>query len=351
MTPDAFPSTPRVVRGPGRIAFRVRPRSAWTVVGLLVACAAVWTVTMATGEYALGPAAVWHVLTGGGDHTSRLVVLDLRLPRTFAALLVGAALGLSGAIFQSLSRNPLGSPDIIGFTTGSASGALVVILVLGQASATLVLGTLLGGFATAIAVYLLAYAQGIQGQRLILVGIGIGAMLASVNDYLLTRADLEQAQAAKTWLFGSLNAVSWPQVVPLAIAVTVLVPLTLTLAPRLRALELGDDAAAALGVRVDRSRLLLLLAAVSLTAAAIAAAGPIGFLALAAPQLARRLTRSAGMPLVPSLAMGALLLLTADLVAQRALAPFQIPVGLVTGALGGGYLMWLLTRDPAGRRG
>ena len=342
-------TAPRVLRGPGRIAVRYHRRSASTVVVLLLGCAVIWAVTMSTGEYALSPAQVWHTLTGGGDHTSRLVVLDLRLPRSFAAILVGMALGLSGAIFQSLSRNPLGSPDIIGFTTGSATGALVVILVIGETSATLVFGTLIGGFATAIAVYLLAYAQGIHGQRLILVGIGIGAMLASINDYLLTRAELEQAQAAKTWLFGSLNAIAWPHVLPLAVTLAVLVPITLALGPRLRALELGDDVAAGLGVPVNRSRLMLLLCGVTLAGAAIAAAGPIGFLALAAPQLARRLTRAPSMPLIPSAVMGALLLLGADLIAQRALAPFQIPVGLVTGALGGGYLMWLLTREN-GRR-
>ncbi|MEV4625005.1 iron chelate uptake ABC transporter family permease subunit [Micromonospora sp. NPDC049523] len=342
-------TAPRVLHGPGRIAVRYHRRSAATVAVLLLGCAVIWAVTMSTGEYALGPGQVWHVLTGGGDRTSRLIVLDLRLPRTVAALLVGMALGLSGAIFQSLSRNPLGSPDIIGFTTGSASGALVVLLVVGETSGTLVFGTLLGGFATAIAVYLLAYAQGIHGQRLILVGIGIGAMLASVNDYLLTRAELEQAQAAKTWLFGSLNAIAWRHVVPLAVALAVLVPVTMALGPRLRALELGDDIAAGLGVPVNRSRLMLLLCGVTLAAAAITAAGPIGFLALAAPQLARRLTRAPSMPLIPSAMMGALLLLGADLLAQRALAPFQIPVGLVTGALGGGYLMWLLTRGATRR--
>ncbi|GLW06103.1 enterobactin ABC transporter permease [Microtetraspora sp. NBRC 13810] len=311
---------------------------------LLAACALLCAVTVLTGTYRIGAGQVLGVLTGGGSGTGRFIVLGQRLPRVTAAVLVGAALGLSGAMFQSLSRNPLGSPDIVGFTTGSATGALVALFA-GVGGLGVGAGSLLGGLATAAVVYLFTLTGGGTGNRLILVGIAVGAMLASVNDYLITRADLEAAENAKTWLYGSLNAVSWPQVAPLALALLVLVPPALATAGPLRLMEMGDDTAAALGVNLARTRLAVLLLGVALTGAAIAVAGPIGFMALAAPQLARRLTRAPGIAPVAAMAMGACLLAVADLLAQRLLAPFQIPVGLVTGALGGAYLLWLLAAD------
>lgn len=311
----------------------------------LLGCVAIAVITMLGGQYQLDASAVWTTLWQGGDRVDMLVVLDLRLPRVVAAVLVGLALGASGAVFQGISRNSLASPDLIGFTTGSATGALVIIILLGETTTGVALGTLLGGFGTAVLAYLFAWGRGQRGDRLILIGIAIGAMLASVNDILLTRADLEKAQAAKTWLFGSLHAISWPVVWPLAIAMALLLPLLLLLAPRLRMLELGDDLAGGLGVGVDRARLWLMVVAIGLAAAAIAAAGPIGFVALAAPQLARRVTGAPGIGPVTAAITGALLVLLADLVAQRALAPFQIPVGLVTGAIGGFYLAGLLLAD------
>jgi len=327
-------------------------RSVIVVAALLAVAALVWAVTMFTGTYRIGASQVLDVLTGGGTATDRFIIVDQRLPRVTAALLVGAALGVSGALFQSLSRNPLGSPDLIGFTTGSATGALVILLAAGGASLGIGAGTLLGGLATAVLVYLFAAARGVTGNRLILVGIAIGAMLASVNDYLITRADLESAEAAKAWLYGSLNIVSWPQVTPLAVVLVPLTPLALAIARPLRIMEMGDDTAAALGVEIGRTRRRALLIGIALTGAAIMVAGPIGFLALAAPQLARRLTRAPGLTVLPTAVLGAVLLATADLAAQRVLAPFQIPVGLVTGAIGGAYLLAHLasTRSPVTSR-
>ncbi|MEV7085774.1 iron chelate uptake ABC transporter family permease subunit [Streptomyces sp. NPDC093085] len=350
------PAPARVVRLPRGFALRYTGRTALATAVLLVGCAVVWTVTVFTGTYRIDAAHVADVLfAGGGSATDRFIVVGQRLPRVCAALLVGAALGLSGALFQSLSRNPLGSPDVIGFTTGSTSGALVVILA-GGGSAGIGIGvgagSVLGGLGTAVAVYVFTAARGVSGNRLVLAGIAVGAMLASVNDYLLTRADLESAESAKAWTFGSLNAVSWPQVVPLALALPVLAVAALALGRPLRLMEMGDDTAGALGVSVPRVRVVGLLLGVALAGAAIAVAGPIGFLALAAPQLARRITRSPGAPVGAAMVTGALLLATADLLAQRLLAPFQIPVGLVTGALGGVYLLWLLSRERrSGRPG
>ncbi|WP_236792114.1 iron chelate uptake ABC transporter family permease subunit [Amycolatopsis sp. GM8] len=322
---------------------RLPVRSIVYSVVTLAAALVIGFAALLTGSYHLSPGAVLDVLAGGGSGTDQFIVVGQRLPRITAALVVGGALGIAGALFQSVSRNPLGSPDIIGFTTGSASGALVSILVAGTGGLRTGIGAILGGIATAALVYVLAIVRGARGQRLIMAGIAVGAMLASLNDYLLTRADQNQAEVAKLWLFGSLNGITWPAALPLICALPVLLAGTLPLVRPLRLLELGDDKAATVGVRVGRTRFFALLLGVLLTAGAIATAGPIGFLALAAPQLTRRLTRSAGITVLPSALTGAALLCAADLAAQQVLAPFELPVGLVTGALGGIYLMWLLT--------
>lgn len=323
-----------------------QPRPLMIVALATLASLVLAVITMLTGGFTISPLEVWNTLLGASDGVSTLVVVGLRLPRIVACILVGAALGVSGGIFQGLSRNPLASPDIIGFTAGASTGVLILLLVEG-ASATMGLsaGAMLGGFGTALLVYLLALRRGIHGQRLILVGIGVGAMLSAFNAYLITRAELEAAQTARIWLHGSLNGIGWAQIGPLAIWSAVLMPLALLLSPRLKLLELGDDLAAGLGLPTNLAKLQLIVVSVGLAAAAIAAAGPIGFVALAAPQLAQRLGKSGGIDLPGSASIGAALMLAPDLIAQRLLAPFQIPVGLVTGALGGAYLLYLLGRE------
>ena len=209
-------------------------------------------------------------------------------------MLIGVALGAAGAIFQSITRNPLGSPDIVGFVQGASAGAVLEIVVFGGGTFAIAAGAIVGGIGTAVIVYLLAMRGGAPGYRLILVGIGIGAMLVAVTDYLLTRSTLEEAQAANVWITGSLNGRGWEHVRPIAAALVVLAPVVALLARELRMLELGDEAARALGVGVARSRLALVFVAVALTAVATASAGPIVFVALAAPQIARRLTRAGG---------------------------------------------------------
>lgn len=336
----------RVVRSRrAGVSLRVDVRAATVCLGLAAAIALVGAVSIGSGDYPLSVDRVLRTLLGHGTGIERFIVVTLRLPRVLTALLVGGALGLSGAIFQSLARNPLGSPDIIGFTSGAATGAVFEILVLGGGLAQVAGGAIVGGLVTAAAVYLLAFKRGVQGYRLVLVGIGVGAMLESVTSYLLLRATLEQAEDATVWLVGSLNGDGWEHVRPIALALAVLVPAALALGGRLALLELGDDAAKGLGVRVERTRLLLILTAVGLAAVATAAAGPIAFVALSAPQLARRLTRSPGPGLLAAGLMGALLLEASDLAAQRLFGATQLPVGVVTGAAGGLYLAWLLSRD------
>ncbi|MEU7556299.1 iron chelate uptake ABC transporter family permease subunit [Streptomyces sp. NPDC044571] len=340
----------RVLRGPGGTSLRVEPRA--LAVGVLLAAAALAMAVLltGTGDFEIAPRDVVRTLLGNGTPAHEFVVRDLRLPRVLVALLVGAALGMAGAVFQSVSRNALGSPDLLGFGYGSAVGALTVIIVFKGGASAVAAGALAGGLLTGAAVYLLSYKRGIHGYRLVLVGIGTSALLVAAINYLLTTSQLVDATRAMVWLTGSLSGRDWAQVWPLLAACAVLFPLVLGQSRALRLIEMGDDAAYALGVRVERTRMLLMLAAVLLTTAAAAAAGPISFVALAAPQLARRLTRSPGSNLLTGALMGSVLLLVSDWASQRAFGADQLPVGVVTGLVGGVYLLWLLVAERrAGR--
>ena len=342
VTTGAF--SPTVARlGPLRV--RVELRAVLVCLVLLLVAGAVGVIALSVGDYPLTLGQVVAALTGSGDPLAQTIVLEWRLPRALTAIVFGAALGASGAVFQSLTHNALGSPDIVGLNTGAYTGALLVIVVLGGSFALVAAGALAGGLLTALLVYALAGRGGAAGLRLIIVGIGVGATLTSFNHWIILRADLETAMSAAVWGAGSLNGVRWEQATP---AIAVLLPvlgLTALGATHLRMLELGDDAALALGVQVERTRLVLLVLSVALTAGTTAVAGPIAFVALAAPQLAIRLTRIAGMAIVPAACMGAALLVTADLAAQRAFAPIQLPVGVMTVSAGGIYLVWLLIRE------
>ena len=281
----------------------------------------------------------------GRDPAAAFIVRDLRLPRALCAVLAGGALGVSGAIFQSLTRNPLGSPDIVGFTYGAGVGALIVITVLGGSGPAVSAGALAGGTLAALAVYVLAFTRGAaSGHRIVLVGIAISALLLAVIEFLLSRARIEDAQEATRWLLGSLNTRGWEDVWPLLAGLVVLTPAIAAAGRPLRALELGDDAAHGLGVRVERARLALVLLAVALVSGVAVAVGPVLFVALTAPQIARRIARSPGPALVTAGLTGAVLVLAADIAAQRILPSTPLPVGVMTGALGGLYLMWLLAR-------
>ncbi|MFF9091421.1 FecCD family ABC transporter permease [Streptomyces sp. NPDC014991] len=335
---------------PGGLSLRLDPRVLTVVVLVLAAALAAGIALIGTGEAGIPAADVLRTLAGNGTAYQDFIVNELRLPRVLVGLLVGASLGLGGALFQAVSRNPLGSPDVLGLSQGSTAGALVVIVLVSGSAAQVTVGALIGGLVTGLAIYLLAWKQGVHGYRLVLVGIGVNAIVTAVNGYLLTKADLVDAARAVVWMTGSLDGRDWDQVRPLLALCAVLVPLVLVNARGLRMMEMGDDVANALGVRVQRVRLLLMVCAVLLTATATAAAGPVSFVALTAPQLARRLTRSPGPNLVPSLCMGAALLVAADWVSQRLFGADQLPVGVVTGVLGGGYLLWLLVAERrAGR--
>jgi iron complex transport system permease protein len=312
---------------------------------LLAALVVLAGVTLTTGDFTLSLREVVDALIGGGTGVADFIVTTLRMPRLLTAVCVGAALAVSGAILQSLTGNALGSPDIIGFTNGSATGALVVIVVLHGSMTQIALGALIGGLATAAAVYLLMVGRGLQGFRLVVVGIGVSALLLAVNSYLITRASWQEALEAQGWLLGSLGNRLWVHANAIGLAVAVLLPLAFLLARQLSMAEMGETTAMALGANVARSRAALLVISVALAAFATAVTGPIWFVALAAPQLARRLARTAAPALLSSALMGAVLLALSDLVAQRLFAPALLPVGTATGTIGGLYLIWLLVTE------
>ncbi len=301
-------------------------------------------LSLMSGTYAVSFTQMFDAIAGRGDAVVRMVVLEWRAPRIVFALLLGGALGLSGAIFQSLTRNPLGSPDIIGFSSGSYTGALVAILLHSGGYYETAAASLVGGILTASAVYMLAYRRGVQGFRLIIVGIGVSAILGAHNAWMIRQAGLQVAMGAAMWGAGSLNGLGMEQLWPAFILLSAIAPVMLLLSRSMRQLELGDDAAKASGVIVERSRLSLMLVGVALTAIVTAAAGPISFIALCAPQIARRLTRSAHASLLSAALTGSLLLVSADWAAQHAFG-VQLPVGVMTVSVGGIYFIWLLIRE------
>lgn len=324
-------------------------RPLFTATALALLCVALAAWALASGSLALNLGQVLDALRGQGAPGTQLIVLQWRLPRVVAALVLGAALAVSGAIFQSLMRNPLGSPDIMGFNTGAYSGVLVALVLfhgntLGSASAALI-----GGLLTAVVVYRLAWRNGISTLRLIIIALGVRAMLVSFNTWVVVNGSLEATLSAGLWNAGTLNGITWAKAVPALLCIAVALAGSLVLSQRMRLLEMGDDTANALGVPVERSRLLLLLMGVILTAAATAVAGPISFLALAAPQIARRLSPSQHLTLPLAALTGAALLLAADLAAQRLFLPYQLHVGLITVSLGGLYLIGLLIRETRKR--
>lgn len=301
---------------------------------------------LTTGKFPIEFSTLIDIVVGQSEGgIKEKIVMDIRLPRLLTAMGVGAALGISGAIFQSISRNVLGSPDVIGFTTGAATGALLQIIIFNGTVVDIAISTLIGGMATALIVYLLSLKNGVMsGYTMILIGIGVGAILHAFNGLLLVKGNIDNAIIANLWLAGSLNARTWQHVYPTFIGLLILVPLIIFYAKSLTLMEMGDDMAQQLGVHVGRVRWVMIFSAVLLASLATASAGPIAFVALAAPQLVIRLSHSGKLPIVGSALMGALLLLSADVLSQSLPINITMPVGLMTGVIGGLYLLWLLTR-------
>jgi iron complex transport system permease protein len=332
-------------RGSVSVRADVRPLAVATALG--AAGLLVLVVSVAVGEFSIPLADVVASLAGAGDRATDFIVLDLRLPRAVTGLLAGAALAVAGAVFQDLTRNPLVSPDIVGVTGGASLAAVSLIVLDGSTGAVSVpLAALAGALVSGAALYALAWRGGVQGYRVVLVGIGLAAFTTAGISYVLTQGRIFEVSQAYVWLVGSLNARGWADAWPLAAALGLLTPAMLALGARADALVLGDEVARGLGVGVERTRLLLLGAAVALTGLAVSSAGPIGFVAFIAPHVARRLARPAGARslLVTSAACGALLVAICDLAGRLLFSPTEIPVGIVTSVVAAPYFLFLLRR-------
>ncbi|NYH55524.1 iron complex transport system permease protein [Nocardiopsis arvandica] len=328
-----------VTRGRVRRAHRRRT----VIVVLAVSIVLVFALTLMVGRTFYPPGDVVRVILGQDVPGASFTVGRLRLPRAALAVVAGLCFGLSGVTFQTMLRNPLASPDIIGISAGASAAATFAIVVLSLGETGVSVFAIAVGLLVALAVYVLSFKDGVAGTRLILIGIGIAAMLESVTAYILDQAAEWDLQEAMRWLTGSLNGATWDKVVPVVVALLVLTPVLLYQAGNLATLQLGDDTASALGVRVDRTRLVAIVGAVGLIAFATAAAGPIAFVAFLSGPIAARLVGPNGSLLVPSALVGALLVLTADLCAQFAFGT-RYPVGVVTGVLGAPYLVYLIVR-------
>jgi iron-siderophore transport system permease protein len=333
--------------GPLGYSARTSARRLAILAGLLVAVFVLMVVSLSVGPYSVSPYRVLLSLFGSGDRITDFIVQTLRLPRVLDAVLAGFAFGMSGAIFQSLLRNPLATPDVLGVESGAAAAAVFVIVSSGGASSTRVAAAaLVGGITVALAVYVLGYGRrGSSGYRMILIGISVAAVLSSVTLYMLTRASIFQDQEAAFWLTGNLNDRAWSDLYPVAIALAAILPFTPIFTRQLSALQLGEETARGLGAAAEKNRISLILAAAVLAAAATASAGPVVFVALAAPQLARRLLRTASPTLVGAGLVGATLICASDLIGRVVIAPTEEPVGIITAILGAPYFLWLLTRS------
>ncbi len=322
---------------------RRRARALTVSLTLVLAAAAVSATALMLGDYPLSLGQVVTALAGGDDGAARFVVIDLRLPRLLLGLLVGVAFGLAGALFQSVLRNPLASPDVIGVSQGASAGAVAALLLGGVTGLWVSLAALAGGAAVGLLLYAVAWRGGMTGHRFVLSGIGVAYVCTSVVGYLLTRSDVREAQAALLWMTGSLAQAEWPLITTLAVALAVLVPLVVLVARGLDLLLLGDEQAAGLGLRPEATRAAVIALGVALACVATAAAGPVAFVAFIAAPVARRLLGDGSLALVQSALVGVVLVVGADVVAQHLLpAGLAAPVGVVTGAVGGPYLIWLM---------
>lgn len=324
----------------GGVNARVSVRAVVIQVILLSGILGLVAWSLALGERDLRGGEVWAALWGQGNRLDIYFVNQVRLPRAIAATAVGAAFGVSGAIFQIITGNSLGSPDIIGVSRGAATGAVVMIILVQADPSGIALGAVLGGIVTAGVIYLATRSNGVRGHRLVIVGVGIGATLGAVNTLLVSRAESALAQAAQMWLVGSFNTMTWSKTLVVVIGVAVLSPVIVAGARPLGTLRFGDATAVGLGVPPGW-RAVMLIVGIMLVSVATATSGPLAFVAMAAPHLARALTRTSGAGLATSALTGAALVLAADLFGAHAFG-LHLPAGVITGAVGGLYLVYVI---------
>ncbi|MEU3317989.1 iron ABC transporter permease [Streptomyces sp. NPDC006785] len=339
-----------LVKAGPRGRFLLHRRASVAAAALAVLLAAVCVAYLCVGESFVAPGEVVKVILGQPS-SAELVVGTLRLPRLVVGLLVGAAFGVAGALIQTVARNPLASPDIIGISQG-ASALTVGAMTFGITSYTVLpYLSVIGGVAAAALVYVFAWRGGLHATRFVLIGIGLAVALRSVTTLFLTKGDYLVAQQAQIWMTGSLNGRGWSEAAPIGWTLLVLLPAVAWAARAQRTVSMDDDTATGLGVRLGRVRLGLVALGVVLASVATGTAGPVDFVALLAPQIARRMTRTAQIPLLSSALLGAVIVVLGDLLARRLFSPTELPVGVLTAAVGAPYLIWLIIRGHRSRSG
>jgi ABC-type enterobactin transport system, permease component len=330
--------------GGGNISILVNQRGVWagTFLLCLLVLTALWSLT--AGTPALTLAETIGALIGAGEGFNVFMIQELRLPRIVAGILSGAALGVGGCLLQTLARNRLATPGIIGIDDGATAFAVASIVAIPTSLAPPMLALI--GAATAAALAFGLGGGGSRGYRFIVVGIAIGALFGALTNFMLARTDIDSANLAYPWTVGSLNARSASTVALLAGCVAICLPIAKILGRDLQLLRFSDAVAVGLGTRVKRTRLAILIVTVCLTAFAVAVAGPVGLVSLAAPEIARHLTGHRGVPVINSAWAGAWIMTAADWVGRTVFAPVEIPVGVITAVIGGPYLLWILLREP-----
>jgi iron complex transport system permease protein len=346
---EAPPAQPQTLTPPGhrwleagQVSLLLHHRTVLVTLALVGLLVGIVAACLAVGSVAIDPLRALAAAAGVGEARDVLVVQQLRLPRVEAGLAVGIALGLSGCLMQTLARNRLATPDTTGLNNGATAFAVASVVAVPTSIAPS--GMALIGAATAAALTLgLAGGAGARGYRFLVVGLGIGAVFGAVTNLLLARADIDAANAALPWTVGSLNAAGGPAVGLLGLGLLLGLPAAILLGRRLGAMRFSDAVATGLGIPLARVRIAVLATAVVIAGLAVAVAGPLGMVALAAPEAARRLCGPGGpVPVVASAVAGAIVTLLADLAGRVAFAPLEIPAGLVTAVVGGPYLLWLL---------
>ena len=329
---------------PAGMSLLVNQRGVGAGLLLVLLILAVSVGSLSVGTPSLAPVQVIAALTGTGDPFNVFMLQELRLPRLLAGLFSGAALGIGGCLLQTLARNRLATPGIIGIDDGATAFAVASIVAIPTSLAPPMLALL--GAATAAALAFGLGGGGSRGYRFIVVGIAVGALFGALTNFMLARTDIDSANLAYPWTVGSLNARSASTVMVLAASLAICLPIAKVLGRQLQLLRFSDAVAIGLGTNVRLTRLAILVVTVILTATAVAVAGPVGLVSLVAPEVARHLTGHRGVPIVNSAWAGALLMVTADWVGRTAFAPVEIPVGVITAIVGGPYLLWILLREP-----
>ncbi|MEH2349557.1 MAG: iron ABC transporter permease [Nostoc sp.] len=337
-----------VIRSPA-ISFRIDRRVPVILLCLAVAIVVAMVMNVGQGEYPISPLdivkTVLGIDTGNPDHV--FVIEDLRLPRTLVAFMVGAALAISGTIFQGLTRNPLADPGIIGINAGASLAAIIVIVLIPSAPIYILPISAFGGaLLMAALIYSLAWNQGSSPILLILMGIGLSAIASAITSLIITYGEINDVSNALVWLAGSVYGRTWEQVFSLLPWLIVFVPMALALARHLNALNLGDDVAKSLGSQVEWQRGLLIVVGVALAGSGVATAGNIGFIGLIAPHLGRQLVGATHEALIPTSALlGGVIVVMADLLGRTLFTPIELPCGVVTAAIGAPYFLYLLIRN------